>query len=84
MGFKQEKNVLHNDSQNAIHLAKNLAFHSRTKHIRLRYHFVKSLLEEEVLTLEKIQGNKNPTDMLTKTVTIEKLKLCSTSVDLLA
>jgi hypothetical protein len=84
MGFKQEKNVLHSDSQSAIHLAKNLAFHSRTKHIRLRYHFVKSLLEEEVLTLEKIQGNKNPNDMLTKTMTTEKLKLCSTSVGLLA
>jgi hypothetical protein len=33
MGFKQEKNGLHSDSQSAIHLAKNLAFHSRTKHI---------------------------------------------------
>jgi hypothetical protein len=41
-------------------------------------------LGEEVLTLEKIQGNKNPADMLTKTVTTEKLKLCSTSVGLLA
>jgi hypothetical protein len=84
MGFKQEKNVLHSDSQSAIHLAKNSAFHSRTKHIGLRYHFVRSLLEDGVLTLEKIQGSKNPADMLTKTVTIEKLKLCSTSVGLQA
>jgi hypothetical protein len=82
MGFKQEKNVLHSDSQSAIHLAKNSAFHSRTKHIRLRYHFVRSLLEDDVLTLEKIKGSKNPADMLTKTVTTEKLKLCSTSVGL--
>jgi hypothetical protein len=84
MGFKQEKNVLHSDSQSAIHLAKNSAFHSRTKHIGLRYHFVRSLLEDGVLTLEKIQGSKNPADMLTKTVTTEKLKLCSTSVGLQA
>ncbi|BBH04062.1 Toll-Interleukin-Resistance domain family protein [Prunus dulcis] len=82
LGFKQEKNVLHSDSQSAIHLAKNSAFHSRTKHIGLRYHFIRSLLEDEVLTLEKIQGSKNPADMLTKTVTIDKLKLCSTSVGL--
>ena len=67
MGFRQEKNVLHSDSQSAIHLAKNSVFHSRTKHIGLRYHFVRSLLEDEVLTLEKIQGNENPTNMLTKT-----------------
>ncbi|BBH07646.1 Toll-Interleukin-Resistance domain family protein [Prunus dulcis] len=82
LGFKQEKNVLHSDSQSAIHLAKNSAFHSRTKHIGLRYHFIISLLEDEVLILEKIQGSKNPADMLTKTVAIDKRKLCSTSVGL--
>ncbi|XP_059431544.1 factor of DNA methylation 4-like [Corylus avellana] len=81
INFRQEKNVLHNDSQRAIHLAKNSAFHSRTKHIGLWYHFIRSLLDDEVLTLEKIQGSKNPVDMLTKTVTIEKLKLCSTLVE---
>jgi hypothetical protein len=40
LGFEQEMNVLHSDSQSAIHLAKNSAFHSRTKHIDLRYHFI--------------------------------------------
>ncbi|KAL5743139.1 hypothetical protein ACOSP7_029871 [Xanthoceras sorbifolium] len=82
LGFSQGKNVLYSDSQSAIHLAKNSAFHSRTKHIGLRYHFIRSLLEDEVLTLEKIHGSKNPADMLTKAVTTEKLKLCSASVGL--
>lgn len=79
----QEKSVLYSDSQSAIHLAKNSAFHSRTKHVGHRYHFIRSLLEDEVLTLSKIQGSETPTDMLTKVVTIDKLKLCSSSVDLL-
>ncbi|BAU00723.1 hypothetical protein VIGAN_10233900, partial [Vigna angularis var. angularis] len=70
------------DSQSAIHLAKNSTFHSRTKHIDLRYHFIRSLLEDEVLTLRKILGSKNPADMLTKVVTTEKLRLCSTSIGL--
>lgn len=83
LGFKQKKIVLHSDSQSVIHLAKNSSFHSRTKHIELRYHFIKSLLEDDVFILEKIQESKNPTDMLTKTVTIDKLKLCSTSIGLL-
>ena len=84
LGFRQAKNVLHSDSQSAIHLAKNSAFHSRTKHIGFRYHFVRSLLDDGVLTLEKIQGSKNPVDMLTKAVMIEKLELCSALVGLLA
>jgi len=83
LGFMQERCALYSDSQSAIHVAKNSAFHSRTKHIGLRYHFIRSLLEDEVLTLIKIQGSKNHADMLTKVVTIDKLKLCSTSNGLL-
>ena len=37
-------------------------------------------MEDGILKLEKISGAQNPTDMLTKTVTIDKLKLCSASV----
>uniref|UniRef100_A0A2N9HLL9 Reverse transcriptase Ty1/copia-type domain-containing protein n=1 Tax=Fagus sylvatica TaxID=28930 RepID=A0A2N9HLL9_FAGSY len=80
LGQRQKKGILHSDSQSAIFLAKNPTFHYRTKHIQLRYHFICSLLDGGQLTLEKILGAKNPADMLTKGVTIEKLKLCSTSV----
>jgi len=83
LGSMQEKCALYSDSQSAIHLAKNSSFHLRTKHIGLHYHFIRSLLEDEVLTLIKIQGSKNPADMLTKVVTIDKLKLCLTSLGLL-
>ena len=75
LGFKQEKNVLHSDSQSAIHLAKNSAFHSRTKHIGLRYHFIRSLLEDDVLTLEKIQESKNPADMLPKAMNYRQIEV---------
>ncbi|KAE8710415.1 Retrovirus-related Pol polyprotein from transposon TNT 1-94 [Hibiscus syriacus] len=67
LGKKQENNVLYCNSQSVIHLAKNSSFHSRTKHIQLRYHFIRSLLEDGILKLEKISGAQNPADMLTKT-----------------
>ena len=52
--FEQVMNCLYNDSQSAIQLAQNSVFHSRTKHIGLRYHFVRMLLDNGVLTLVKI------------------------------
>ena len=84
LGKKQEMGILHNDSQSAIFLAKNSAFHSKSKHIQTKYHFIRYLIEDKLIILEKICGSKNPADMLTKGVTIEKLKLCTSSVGLLA
>ena len=83
LGQKQRKCVFYCDSQNAIHLAKNRVYHARTKHIQVRYHFIRSTLEDGVLVLEKILGSQNPTDMLTKTVPTEKLELYATSIGLL-
>ena len=84
LGKKQEIGILHSDSQSAIFLAKNLVFHSKSKHIQTKYHFIRYLVEDKLVILEKICESKNPADILTKGVTIEKLKLCATSVDLLA
>ena len=53
-GKKQENSRLYSDIQSAIHLANKSSFHSRTKHIQLKYHFIISILDEELLKLEKI------------------------------
>ena len=81
---KQEMDILHSDSQSAIFLAKNSTFHSNLKHIQTKYHFIRYLVEDKLVILKKICGSKNPTDMLTKGVTIENLKVCAASVGLLA
>ena len=82
LGKEHDMGTLYSDSQSAIHLAKSSAFHSRTKHIQLKYHFIRSVLENGELKLEKIHTSKNPTDMLTKGVTREKLRTCLVSIGL--
>jgi len=74
LGKKQELGRLYSDSQSAIHLAKNSAFHSKTKHIQFKYHFIQSTLEDGQLKLEKIHTSQNPADMLTKVVIREKMR----------
>ncbi len=76
-------NYLFTDSQSAIHLAKNSALHSKTKHIQLRCHFIRSVLEDGQLKLDKIHTDDNPEDMLKKVVTREKFNSSSASVGLL-
>ena len=66
LGKKQENSRLYSDSQSAIHIAKKTAFHLRTKYIELKYRFIRFVLDEELLKLEKIHTSQNPADMLTK------------------
>lgn len=47
---KQEVDRLCIDIQNAIHLAKNLVFHYRTKHTTDIYHFIRELVDEDTLS----------------------------------
>ena len=84
LGKKQELVILHSDSQSAIFLAKNSNFHSKLKHIQMRYHFICYLIKDKLVMLEKICGFKNPANIVTKGVTIKKLKLCADLVGLLA
>ena len=82
LGKKLELGRLYIDIQSAIHLANNSAFHSKTKHIQLKYHFIRSALEDGQLKLEKIHTSQNPADMLTKVVTKKKLRILSVSIGL--
>ena len=82
LGKKQEMGILHSDSQSAIFLTKNSAFHSKSKHIQTKHYFI-DLVEDKLIILEKICGSKNLANMLTKGVTIEKLKLYAALVGLL-
>ena len=53
IGRTQEKVNVFCDSQSAIHLATNLAYHSKTKHINVRYHFVRHVIEGGKAILKK-------------------------------
>ena len=41
------------DSQSAIHLATNPVYHSKTKHIDVKYHFVRQAISEGGVDLKK-------------------------------
>ena len=53
LGKKQENSRLYSNNQSSIHLTNKSAFHLRTKHIQIKYHFIRSILDEEPLKLEK-------------------------------
>ena len=75
LDLKQDESVVHCDSQIAMDLSKNAIYHSRTKHIDIRYHWIRKVMEKQEMKLKKIHTEKNPSDMMTKVMTREKLKI---------
>jgi hypothetical protein len=66
------------DSKSALPLAKNSVFHERSKHIRVRYHFIRGCSEEESFKACYINTKDQLTDLLTKPFErIKFLELCS-------
>lgn len=70
LGIQQEHALVYCDSMSAICLAKDQVFHSRTKHIDVRYHYIRS---ESRVNVKKIGTRYNPADMLTKSIPENKL-----------
>jgi hypothetical protein len=54
------------DSKGAVPLAKYPVYHNASKHIEVRYHFVRDCVTKEMLSLEKVSTTNNVADVMTK------------------
>ena len=73
-------NTLFCNSQSAIFLTKDQMFHEKTKHIDVRYHFVREIIARGDIVVSKVGTQDNPRDMMTKSLPIAKFVHCSNLV----
>nr|GEX59931.1 uncharacterized mitochondrial protein AtMg00810-like [Tanacetum cinerariifolium] len=76
LGVELNTVIVSCDNQGAIHLSWNHVFHKRTKHINVRYHFIREVLEAKTVKVMKVGTEHNVTDALTKVVPGLKLQHC--------
>uniref|UniRef100_A0A5S6QR79 Reverse transcriptase Ty1/copia-type domain-containing protein n=1 Tax=Trichuris muris TaxID=70415 RepID=A0A5S6QR79_TRIMR len=62
----QPKPTLFVDNMGAVKLSKNPEFHKRTKHIAVRFHFVREKWKEGEFDVQHIGGEHQKADILTK------------------
>ena len=74
--------TLHSDNRSAIALAKDDRFHARTKHIDIRYHFIRYVIEEGKIRLTYCPTENMTADILTKPLTSLKSKHFAESMGL--
>ncbi|GJZ71331.1 hypothetical protein Tco_0635182 [Tanacetum coccineum] len=73
-GFHFNKIPMYSDSKSAIALSCNTVQHSRTKHIAIRYHFIKEQVENEVVELYFFKTDYQLADIFTKALARERFK----------
>nr|GFA93549.1 retrovirus-related Pol polyprotein from transposon TNT 1-94 [Tanacetum cinerariifolium] len=64
------------DNQDAIHLSWNHVFHERTKHINVRYHFIREVLGAKTVKILNVGIEHNVANALTKIIPELKLQHC--------
>lgn len=64
--------TIYEDNQSAICISKNPQFHGRTKHVDIKFHFVRDLVESKVIEVTYCPTNEMIADSFTKGICREK------------
>ena len=75
LGFKTFSSVpINSDSTGALSVAGNAMFSSRTKHIALRFFFVRELIKRNKITLHHKPIQQMPADIATKHLSKQRFR----------
>ena len=50
-------------------------YHDKTKHVDIKYHFVRDMIKSETIIIEKISTNENVENILTKTLPSKEVQV---------
>ncbi|GJS10812.1 putative ribonuclease H-like domain-containing protein [Tanacetum coccineum] len=71
------------DNESTICIVKNPVFHSKTKHIEIRHHFIRDSNEKKLIQMIKIHTDQNVTDLLTKAFDVGRFQYLIASIRML-
>jgi transposase InsO family protein len=66
--------IMYADNQSAIRLVKNPEFHKRTKHIDVRYHYIREKYADGKFILEYVKSKDQLADIMTKPIPREQFQ----------
>ncbi|GJS78567.1 putative ribonuclease H-like domain-containing protein [Tanacetum coccineum] len=72
-GFNFMNTKIYIDNESTICIVKNPVFHSKTKHIEIRHHFIRDSYEKKLIQVIKIHTDHNVADLLTKAFDVSRL-----------
>ncbi|GJV91639.1 putative ribonuclease H-like domain-containing protein [Tanacetum coccineum] len=79
-GFNFMNTKIHIDNESTICIVKNPIYHSRTKHIEIRHHFIRDCYEKRLIDVIKIHTDTNVADLLTKGFDVTRFNFLVVSI----
>ncbi|GJT48128.1 putative ribonuclease H-like domain-containing protein [Tanacetum coccineum] len=73
-GFNFMNTKIYIDNESTICIVKNPVFHSKTKHIEIRHHFIRDSYEKSLIQVIKIHTDHNVAELLTKAFDVSSIR----------
>nr|GEY68306.1 putative ribonuclease H-like domain-containing protein [Tanacetum cinerariifolium] len=80
-GFNFMNTKIYIDNESTICIVKNPVFHSKTKPIEIRHHFIRNAYEKKLIQVLKIHTGDNVADLLTKAFDVSRVLALETVKD---
>ncbi|GKA60114.1 hypothetical protein Tco_0759427 [Tanacetum coccineum] len=82
-GYNFMQTKIRIDNESTICIVKNPVFHSKTKHIEIRHHFIRDSNEKKLIQMIKIHTDQNVADLLTKAFDVSRFEYLIESIGML-
>ncbi|GJV64302.1 putative ribonuclease H-like domain-containing protein [Tanacetum coccineum] len=82
-GFNFMNTKIYIDNESTICIVKNPVFHSKTKHIEIRHHFIRDAYEKKLIQVLKIHTDDNVADLLTKAFDVSRFNFLIVNIGML-
>ncbi|GJR33103.1 putative ribonuclease H-like domain-containing protein [Tanacetum coccineum] len=82
-GFNFMNTKIYIDNESTICIVKNLVFHSKTKHIAIRHHFIRDAYEKKLIQVLKIHTDDNVADLLTRAFDVSRFQFLVVTIGMI-
>ncbi|GJQ97029.1 putative ribonuclease H-like domain-containing protein [Tanacetum coccineum] len=82
-GFNFMNTKIYIDNESTICIVKNPVFHSKTKHIKIRHHFIRDAYDKKLIQVLKIHTDDNVADLLTKAFDVSMFNFLIVNIGML-
>jgi hypothetical protein len=73
-GHEMDSTVIHCDNQSCVKLSKNHVFHDNSKHIEIKHHYIRDMVQRKEVHVQYLSTHKQVTNVFTKPLARTKFK----------